>query len=74
MSIPNFRRNLWLRHTKLRDQQLMKISKVVSKATITWQGIKTEDTPTAMTTDMQRSRGSTSAGDGRNVCKGNFSL
>lgn len=27
-----------------------------------------------MTTDMEKSRGSTSAGDGRNVCKGNFSF
>lgn len=58
-------------------------SMVISAATITtavvgttWSIMATTATAIAMrmTTDMGRSRGNTSVGDGRNVCKGNFSF
>ncbi len=46
----------------------------VSRRSIVAVAITTAAITIAVTTDMGRGRGSTSAGDGRNVCKGNFSF
>lgn len=57
--------------------RLMKIKRGVSKNSRVASKVTRRSTMAmaiiAMTTDMGRSRGNTSAGDGRNVCKGNFS-
>lgn len=50
------------------------VTVTVTRESITTEAITATAIAMRTTTDVGRSRGNTSAGDGRNVCKGNFSF